>query len=78
MKTHERTMFLELNMTGDTKAMSYGIIATKSLLGDTIAKEATETSTRVELCLFIRRKRDKISTTKTLKRVVVRFDHRGA
>ena len=40
-------MFPELNMTGDMKAMSYGIIAVKSLLGYTIAKEVIETSTEV-------------------------------
>ena len=65
-------MFLELNVTRDTKAMIYGIIATKSNLGYTIAKEAIETSRRLELCLFMRRKRDKTSTTKNLKRGVVR------
>ena len=65
-------MFPELNVTGDTKAMSYGIIAVKSLLGYTIAKETTETSTRLKLCSFIRRKKDKTSTTKNPKRGVVR------
>ena len=38
----------------------------------TLSKETTETSMRVELCLFMRRKRDKASTTKNLKRGVVR------
>ena len=65
-------MFLELNVTGDMKTASYGIIVAKSLLGYTIAKEAIETSTRLELCLFMRRKREKISTTKNPKRGVVR------
>ena len=32
LKTRERTMFIELNMMGDIKAMSYGIIVAKSLL----------------------------------------------
>ena len=59
-------------MTGDMKAMSDGVIATKTLLGNTIAKEATETSTRMELCSFMRRKRDKIRITKNPKRGVVR------
>ena len=68
MKTCERSMFPELNVTRDTKVMSYGIIATKSLLGDTIAKEAIEASMSLELCLFMRRKRDKSSTTKNPKR----------
>ena len=65
-------MFLELNMTGDMKAMNDGIIAAKSLLGYTITKEAIETSTRLEFCLFMRRKRDKTSTTKNPKRGVFR------
>ena len=38
----------------------------------TITKETTETSTRLELCSFMRRKRDKASTTKNPKRGVVR------
>ena len=54
-------MFLKLNMTGDTKAMRH-----------TITKETTETSTRLELCLFMRRKRDKASITKNPKGRVVR------
>ena len=58
-------------MTKDTKAMSYGIIEAKSLLRYTIAKEATDTSMRLELCSFIKRKRDKTNTTKNLKRGVV-------
>ena len=65
-------MFPKLNMTGDTKAMRNGIIAVKSFLRHTITKETTETSTRLELCSFMRRKRDKASTTKNLKRGVVR------
>ena len=65
-------MFPKLNMTADTKAMNDGVIATKTLLGNTIAKEATETSTRMELCSFMRRKRDKIRITKNPKRGVVR------
>jgi len=68
LKTHERTIFPEFNMMGDTKAMSDGVIAMKTLLGNTIAKEATETSMRLELCLFMKRKRDKTSTTKNPKR----------
>ena len=60
-------MFPKLNMTGDTKAMRNGIIVAKPLLRHTITKEIIETSTRLELCLFMRRKRDKASTTKNLK-----------
>ena len=72
LKTHERTMFPKLNMTGDTKAMRNGIIASKPLLRYTITKETIETSTRQELCSFMRRKRDKASITKNPKREVVR------
>ena len=72
MKTRERMMFPKLNMTGDTKAMINGIIAVKPLLRYTITKEPTKTSMRMELCSFIRRKRDKASTTKNPKRGVVR------
>ena len=53
------TMFLKLHMTGDMKAMRNGIITAKPLLRYTITKETTETSTRIEPCLFMRRKRDK-------------------
>ena len=52
--------------------MSYGIITVKSLLRYTIAKEATNMSTWLELCSFIKRKKDKTSTTKNPKRVVIR------
>ena len=52
-------MFPKLNMKGDTKAMRNGIIEAKPLLRHTITKETTKTSTRLELCSFIRRKRDK-------------------
>ena len=72
LKTRERTMFRKLNMTGDMKAMRNGIIAVKPLLRYTITKETTETSTRLELCSFMRRKRDKASTTKNPKRGVIR------
>ena len=64
-------MFLKLNMTGDMKAMRNGIIAAKPFLRHTITKETTETSTRLELCSFMR-KRDKASTTKNSKGGVVR------
>ena len=65
-------MFPKLNMTGDMKAMRNGIIAVKPLLRHTITKETTETSTRLELCSFIRRKRNKTSTTKNPKKGVIR------
>ena len=59
-------------MMGDTKAMRNGIIAAKPLLRYTITKETMEMSTRLDLCSFMRRKRDKTSTTKNPKRGVVR------
>ena len=65
-------MFPKLNMTKDTKAMRNGITAVKPLLRYIITKETIETSTRLELCSFIRRKRDKASTTKNPNRGVVR------
>ena len=68
LKTHERTMFIKLNMTRDTKATRNGIIAVKPLLRYTITKETTKKSTRLELCAFMRRKRDKANTTKNPKR----------
>ena len=60
-------MFPKFNMTRDTKKMSVGVIVVKTLLGYTISKEAIETSTRPELCSFVRRKKDKTSTTKDPK-----------
>ena len=65
-------MFPKLNMMRNTKAMRNGIITAKPLLRYTITKETIERSTRLELCSFIRRKRNKRSTTKNLKRGVVR------
>ena len=65
-------MFPKLNMTGDTKVMRNGIIAAKPLLRHTITKETIEMSTRLELCSFMRRMRDKTSTTKNPNRGVVR------
>ena len=61
-------MFPKLNMTEDIKAMRNGIIGTKPLLSYTITKETIETSTRLEHCSFMRRKRDKASTTKNPKK----------
>ena len=65
-------MFSKLNMTGDTKAMRNGIIAAKPHLRHTITKKTIEMSTRQELCSFMRRKRDKVNTTKNPKRGVVK------
>ena len=72
MKTRERTMVPKFNTTGDMKVMRNGIIAAKPLLRYIITKEITETSMRLEFCSFMRRKKDKASTTKNLKRGVVR------
>ena len=72
LKTRERMMFPKLNMTGDTKAMRNGIIVAKPFLRYTITKETIETSSRLELCSFMKRKRDKTSITKNPKRGVVR------
>ena len=65
-------MFPKLNMTKDTKAMRNWIITAKPLLRYTITKETTETSTRLEIYSFMRRKRDKANITKNPKRGVVR------
>ena len=65
-------MFPKLNMMRNTKAMRNGIITAKPLLRYTITKETIERSIRLELCSFIRRKRNKTSTTKNPKRGVVR------
>ena len=48
------------------------IITAKPLLRYTITKETIETSTRLKLCSFVRRKRDKANTIKNPKRGVVR------
>ena len=65
-------MFPKLNMTGDIKVMRNGIIATKPLLRYTRTKETIEMSKRLYLCSFMRRKREKASTTKNPKRGVIR------
>ena len=66
-------------MTRDMKAMRNGIIAGKPLLRHTITKETTKTSTRLELCSFIRRKSDKVSTIKKPEEISRQgFDHREA
>ena len=65
-------MFPKLNMTGNTKVMRNGIITAKPLLRYTTTKKTTETSMSLELCSFMRRKRDKASTTKNPKGGVIR------
>ena len=61
-------MFPKFNMMGDMKAMRNEIIVVKPLLKYTITKETTKTRTRLELCSFMKRKRDKASITKNTKR----------
>ena len=55
-------MFLEFHMPRDTKATRYGIIATKTLLRDTITEKTAQLRPRFEFISFMRRKRDKAST----------------
>ena len=74
MKTREKTMFPKLNMMGDTKAMRNGIIAVKPLLRYTITKETTKTSSRLELCSFMRRQHNQ----KPEEMSSQEFDHRKA
>ena len=53
LKTRESLMFLEFHMMGDTKVKRYGIIATKILLRDTIAKKTTQPRLRFEFISFM-------------------------
>jgi hypothetical protein len=64
-------MFPKFHMTGDTKAMRYGIIAAKTLLRDTITKKTTQPKPWFEFVSFMGRKRDKINTTEYSKRGIV-------
>lgn len=66
------SMFLELNIIGDTKATSYGIIVAKALLAYTITKETTKMGIKSNICPFMKRKRDETTTTKNHKRIVVK------
>ena len=71
MVTRKSLMFPKFHMTGDTKATRYGIIATKTLLRDTIAKKTTQSRPWFEFVSFMGRKRDKINTTEYSKRGIV-------
>ena len=64
-------MFPKFYMTGDAKAMRYGIIVMKTLLRDTISEKTTQPRPRFEFILFMGRKRDKVSTTEYSKRGIV-------
>jgi hypothetical protein len=64
-------MFPKFHMTGDMKAMRYGIIATKTLLRDTIAKKTTQPRSWFVFVSFMGRKRDKTNTTEYSKRGIV-------
>ena len=64
-------MFPKFHMMGDTKATRYGIIATKTLLRDTITKKTTQPRPWFEFVLFIGRKRGKTNTTEYSKRGIV-------
>jgi hypothetical protein len=64
-------MFPKFHMTGDTKAMRYGIKATKTLLRDTIAKKTTQPRSWFVFVSFMGRKRDKTNTTEYSKRGIV-------
>ncbi len=71
LATRKNLMFPKFHMTGDTKVMRYGIIATKTLLRDTIAEKTTQLRPRFEFVLFMGRKRDKANTTEYSKRRIV-------
>jgi hypothetical protein len=64
-------MFPKFNMTGDTKATRYGIIAMKTLLRDAIAKKTTQPRPWFKFVSFMGRKRDKTNTTEYSKKGIV-------
>ena len=61
-------MFPKFHMTGDTKVTRYEIIATKTILRDTIAEKTTQSRPRFKFVSFMGRKRDKANTTEHSKR----------
>ena len=71
LATRKSLMFPKFHMTGDVKATRYGIIATKTLLRDTIAKKTAQPRPWFEFVSFMGRKRDKTNTTKYSKRGIV-------
>jgi hypothetical protein len=71
LATRKSLMFPKFHMTGDTKAMRYGIIAVKTLLRYTIAKKTTQPRPWFEFVSFMGRKRDKTNTTEYSKRGIV-------
>ena len=46
METRKNLIFPKFHMTGDMKATRYEIVATKTLLRDTIAKKTTQLRSR--------------------------------
>ena len=71
MATGKSLIFLEFHMTRDTKATRYRIIATKTLLRDTIVEKTTQPRSRFEFVSFMRKKREKANTTEYSKRGIV-------
>jgi hypothetical protein len=71
LTTRKSLMFPKFNMTGDTEATRYGIIETKTLLRDTIAKKTTQPRPWFKFVSFMGRKRDKTNTTEYSKRGIV-------
>jgi hypothetical protein len=64
-------MFPKFHMTGDTKATKDRIIATKTLLRDTIAKKTIQPRPWFQFVSFMGRKRDKTNTTEYSKKRIV-------
>ena len=64
-------MFPKFHMTEDMKATRYEIIATKTLLRDTIAEKTTQPRPRFEFVSFMGRKRDKANTNEYSKKGIV-------
>ena len=71
LATRKSLMFLKFHMTGDTKVTRYGIIATKTLLRDTIAEKTTQPRPRFKFVSFMGRKRGKANTLEYSKRGIV-------
>ena len=68
LATKKSLMFPKFHMMGDMKVTRYGIIATKTLLRDTIAKKTTQPRPCFEFVSFMGRKRDKTNTIEYSKR----------
>ena len=68
MATRKSLIFPKFHMTKDTKVKRYEIIATKTLLKDTIVEKTTQSRPRFKFVSFMRRKRHKANTTEDSKR----------